>query len=55
MSYIFGDWELVLASYNSGPGLKAIDVLWKNRIIGVLKNPPKKHKDMFRLLATIFI
>jgi hypothetical protein len=35
MYAIFGDWELVLASYNSGQETyKAIDVLAENRIIG---------------------
>jgi membrane-bound lytic murein transglycosylase D len=36
MYKIFGDWDLVLAAYNSGPGnvAKAFVVLADNKIIG---------------------
>lgn len=52
MYAIFGDWELVLASYNSGPGnvSKAIRRSVENKIIGTFeKNYPRKLKDTFLL------
>jgi membrane-bound lytic murein transglycosylase D len=51
--YIFGDWELVLSSYNSGPGnvSKAIRRSGGKQNYGVLENLPKKHKDMFRFFS----
>ena len=52
MYAIFGDWDLVLASYNSGPGnvAKPFVVQAVNKIIGTFeKIYPKKHKDMFLL------
>jgi membrane-bound lytic murein transglycosylase D len=57
MYSIFGDWELVLASYNSGPGnvSKAIRAQEENKAGTSGSICPKKHRDMFLLLATMYL
>jgi membrane-bound lytic murein transglycosylase D len=50
MYSIFGDWELVLASYNSGPGnvSKQSGAQEENKATGTSESIcPKKHRDMF--------
>ncbi len=58
MYSIFGDWELVLASYNSGPGnvSKAIRRSGgKQNYWNIRKNLPKRPKDMSAFLATMYL
>ena len=52
MYAIFGDWDLVLASYNSGPGNVAKAIRrsgGQQNYWNIRKNLLKKHKVMFLL------
>ena len=54
MYKIFGDWDLVLAAYNSGAGnvSKAIRRSGGQKTFGILKSIyQEKRKDMFQLFS----